>query len=878
MRLKESQIEFIEQDLRDRGIVYHDLHEDMVDHICSAVEERMSNGASFGDAYHEALKPFTTRRLAKLERETTSSLNSFTMIKSYLTLTFRNLTKFPAFSAVNILGLAIGMAACFVMLQYVSYELAFDSFHPDADRTYRITMETRRGEGEPFHTASAYLPVAKVAQDALPEIVDYNRVYFLDRHAVVSYEDIKFEQEAVAYTDANFFKFFSYGLLQGKTDDVLKGVNSVAMSESAAKRYFGDTDPLGKVIRLTEEFNDLTLLVTGVYQDPPPNSHLKPKMVVSLSSIENFEAVKRNEWNWPFYMNYIRLREDARPLAVESKLQSVVGTYFDEDEKQSVLHLQPLRDIHLRSSLEFEMEPNGSINMVLLLLGVALLTLVIAYSNYVNLSTARSLDRAREVGIRKALGSRKKTLISQFLTEAMTINLIALLVSILISFLFMWLLRSYAGVDLDFLGYTGSWFWIALVFLFIVGSVLSSFYPALVLSSFQPIAALRGKLTGNLSGQSLRRVLVIFQFVASISLMIGAYAIYSQLDFMQNQSLGMSIDKLLVVKGPRVTDVESTPSNDPFVILTLGNQEVANVSITNSVPGIWTSSAQGITRQGSDVGKDDFFSIVSVDSRFMNTYGVELVAGRNFEEASDSRLRAVILNEEAVQHLGFESKEAAIGSRIEFRGMPINIVGVIRNYHHFSLKSGIEPMLLHLIDDGNKEYYTIQFDQINNEVIADLEHQWQSVYPDNPFEYFFLSHSFAAQYESDVKFRKMFTSFSLLATFIACLGLYGLASFVTQKRIREIGIRKVLGSSVTQIIVLLLKDFGKLIAISGVVAIPIAVKAIQNWQAGFAFKVDLAWWVYGLPVIAVLFIAIVTVSFHTIKAALTNPVNILKYD
>lgn len=878
MRLKGSQIEFIEQDLRDRGIVYNDLHEDMVDHICSTVEEGMSNGASFGDAYHEALKPFTTRRLAKLERETTSSLNSLTMIKSYLTLTFRNLTKFPVFSAVNILGLAIGMAACFVMLQYVSYELAFDDFHPDADRTYRVTMETQRGEGEPFHTASAYLSVARVAQDAVPEIVDYNRVYFLDRHAVVSYEDIKFEQEAVAYADANFFSFFSYGLIKGKTDDVLKEVNSVAMSESAAERYFGDTDPLGKIIRLTEEFNDITLLVTGVYQDPPPNSHLKPKMIVSLSSIENFEAVKRNEWNWPFYMNYVRLREDARPLAVESKLQSIVSTYFDEDEKQSVLHLQPLRDIHLRSSLEFEIEPNGSINMVLLLLGVALLTLVIAYSNYVNLSTARSLDRAREVGIRKALGSRKKTLISQFLTEAITINLIALAVSILISFSFIWLLRSYAGVDLDLLGYTGSWFWIAVVFLFIAGSVLSSFYPALVLSSFQPIAALRGKLTGNLSGQSLRRVLVIFQFVTSISLMIGAYAIYSQLDFMQKQSLGMSIDKLLIVKGPRVSDVESTPSNDPFVVRSLAIQNISNVSITNSVPGIWTSSAQGITRQGSDVGKNDFYSIVGVDSRFMNTYGVELLAGRNFEEASDGRLRSVIINEEALQHLGFENKEAAVGSRIEFRGMPINIVGVIKNYHHFSLKAGIEPMLLHLIDDGNKEYYTIQFDQINSKVVADIEHQWQSVYPDNPFEYFFLSHSFAAQYESDTKFRKMFTSFSLLATFIACLGLYGLASFVTQKRIREIGIRKVLGSSVIQIVVLLLKDFGKLIAISGLVAIPIAIKAIQNWQSGFAFRVELAWWVYGLPVVAVLVIAIVTVSFHTVKAALTNPVNILRYD
>lgn len=884
MKLKNSQIEFIEMDLRERGISFEDLREDLVDHICCEVEQQMEKGMTFMDAYHIAIQPFKKNGLPELNEETTTVLNSFTMIRSYLTLTFRNISRYKAFTAINILGLSMGMAACFIILQYVNYELSFDRFHSQSSSIYRITQNTVREGGESFHTATTLLPVARLAKEEYPEIVDYSRLYFLDRHAVVSYEERKFEQEGVLYADANFFQFFSYGLIKGNATDVLQSVNSVALSESAALKYFDHNDPIGKIIKLSEEFNDLTLLVTGVFKDPVANSHLKPHMVVSMSSYENLKDVRENEWNWPFYMNYVRLREGASASALEKKLSGFVSKYFPKnDERKNILSLQPLEDIHLHSNLEYEIEPNGNAQLVFLLLGVAILTLVIAYANYINLATARSLDRAKEVGIRKTLGSKRTGLVKQFLTEAMTINIIALLLAAALVRLFTLFFLDYAGITIDLTSYSGPWFWGALVMVFIIGAILSSLYPAFVLSSFQPIAVLRGKLSYNASGQFLRKFLVVLQFTTSISLMIAAYAIYNQMQFMRSQPLGMDINNILVVKGPRVNSMEQTNgSEDPFIIRSTTRQLAANASVSSSVPGVWTSRISNIVRQGSKEGKNNSYNVMGADERFIDTYKLELLAGRNFSPAIDTlAFSSVIINESASNQLGFATPAEAVNARITFRGRPIEVIGVIKDYHHYSLKAAIDPLLLYPIGGGSKEYYSIRLNsgatQLSQSIDA-IESLWKSVYPDNPFEYFFLDTSFNAQYKADIQFEKIFTAFSLLAVFIACMGLYGLASFVTMKRTKEIGIRKILGSSVKDIVVLLLTDFSKLIALAGIVAIPIAYIGIQNWQSQFASREALAWWIYILPIGIVLLIAILTISIQTIKVALINAVDILKYE
>ncbi len=884
VKLKNSQIDFIEQDLLARGILFDDLREDLVDHICCEVELKLEEGTPFMDAYHQAIQPFQKKGLPELNEETTSLLNTITMIRSYIHLTFRNILKYKAFSGINILGLSLGMAACFIILQYVNYELSFDQFHPNSSSIYRITNNTIREGGTSFHTATTFLPVAQRAKDEFAEIEDYSRLYFLDRHAVVTYEDRKFVQEAVLYADANFFYFFSYGLIKGNAEEVLQATNTVALSESVVLKYFDDNDPIGKLIKLSEEFNDLTLMVTGVFKDPPVNSHLKPQMVVSMSSYENLPDVKNNEWNWPFYMNYVRLKDGVDPTDLEKKFPEFIARYKPQrDESIQELYLQPLEDIHLHSSLEYEIEPNGNAKLVFLLLGVAILTLVIAYANYINLSTARSLDRAKEVGIRKALGSNRSGLIKQFITEAIAVNIMALLLAIVLVKVVMLFLLSYVGLSIDLVNYGDFMFWGGLGLVFLIGTLFSSLYPAFVLSSFQPIAVLRGKLNYNVSGHFLRKLLVMFQFTTSISLMIAAYAIYSQIQFMRNQPLGMDINNLLVVKGPRINHVENSGiGQDPFILKSTENDLVTHASVSSSVPGIWTSRISNIVRQGSDEGKNNSFNVMGVDHHFMNTYQLSLVAGRNFQPSIDtSAFSVVIVNESAVNQLGFSSPEEAVNARIAFRGRPIDIIGVINDYHHYSLKAAIDPLLLYPIGEDSKEYYTLRINQSDGQLeqsLLNIASSWQSVYPDNPFEYFFLDSSFDAQYKSDLQFEKIFTAFSLLAVFIACLGLYGLASFVTMKRTREIGIRKVLGSSVKSIVILLLSDFSKLILVAGLIAVPIAYLGVDNWQSQFTFKDQMVWWMYLLPIGIVLFIALITISIETIKVALVNPVKILKYD
>lgn len=878
MKLKESQIEFIEQDLQERGILYEDLKEDLLDHICCEVEKNMREGKSFMDSYLEAIEPFKKQGFKVLNDETTTVLNDFTMIRSYINITFRNIFKHKVFSAINIVGLGMGMATCFILLMYVNYEWSFDRFHNDYSSIYRITQNTSRAGGSDFHTATTYLPVAKIVKEEYQEVVDFNRLYFLDRHAILSFEDRNFEQPAVLYADANFFEFFNYGLLKGNKSEVLQKMNTVVLSESVARKYFDNKDPVGNVMRLTEEFNDLTLLVTGVFKDPPANSHLKPAVVVSLSSLENLPSMRQYDWLWPFYMNYVKLKEQAKSQDLEKKLTGFVEKYFQRnDQQQSELLLQPLKDIHLYSNLEYEIEPNGDAQFMFLLLAVGLLILFIAYANYISLSTTRSLDRAKEVGIRKALGSRKTGLVRQFLMEAFIINVLALGVAIVMVRIFTFAFLDYAGVEIHYT--TNVWFWLAMVLLFGVGAILSSIYPSFVLSSFQPISALRGKL--SYGGHSLRQILVLSQFVASISLMIAAYAVYDQMQFMRNQPLGVAIDNVLVVKGPRIDESTGWQPTDPFTLKLTEVPSVVNATLSSSVPGIWTGRVQGVTRQGSEEGKETFYSLISADSRFIDTYELRLLAGRNFNDVASNDSTVVLINESALSLLGFSSADQAVNMPITIRGRKANIIGVINDYHHFALRTTIEPQLLFQRSNESKEYYSIKINEQPGEhavTLAAIEATWRSVYPNNPFEYFFLNKSFDSQYAADLQFEKVFTVFSLLAVYIACMGLYGLASFVAMKRTKEIGIRKVLGSSVSEIIVLLALGFTKLILMAGVLAIPLAYFGVQSWQSNYAFQTNLDWWVFVIPVFVVTAIAMLTISIETIKVALINPVDILKFD
>lgn len=876
--LKQSQVQFVEDELHRKGITYDPLHEDLVDHICCEIELHMHSGYSFMDAYHIVIQQFEKPGLRKLNDETIHYLNFFTMLSSYLTQSIRYMVKHKLFSTINITGLSLGMAACYFILHYVTYELSFDQFHTRSSSIYRITQQTVHNEDNVFHTATAYLPVARLAQEEFPEIVRYNRFYYLDRHAVVSYGEKKFEQEGVLYADANFFNFFSYDLLYGNADDVLSGINSVALAESVVRKYFGSTNPIGKLIRFTEEFNDLTLIVTGVFKDTPSNSHFHPQLVVSLSSIENLEETKANYWNWPFYMSYIQLLPDTDPVALEAKLSGIVSRYFPANEKESQLLLQSLEDIHLYSQLNYEAEPNGNAKLVFLLLAVAILILLIAYANYINLTTARSLDRAKEVAIRKTLGSKKVWLINQFLLEAMFINGLALVLAVIFVQVTKESFQHYTGISREVFEFQGVWFFGVMLLLFVAGSFVSSLYPAFFLSSFQPITTLKGKVTSSLSGHAFRRLLVLFQFAASICLMIAAFAIYLQLQFMMSQPLGITMDNVLIIKGPRVDNSPVRQGTDPFIQKASGHTDIQSMSLSGSVPGIWTSQVQGVSRLGSDLGLDNFYSVFEIDHEFLTAYNLNILAGQNFKAGTPPTNPTVIINLRALERLGFASPEDAIGSSIRIRNTMAEIRGVIQDYHHFSLKEEIEPLILYPIQDGSKEYYSLKIksQEVAGRVISALEADWKSVYPDNPFEYFFLTNSFNAQYAQDEQFKKVFILFSVLAVSVACLGLYGLVSFVTTKRTKEIGIRKVLGSSAFEVMLLLATDFLKLILAAALIALPLSYLGIQNWLRNFAYSFELSVWIFIFPVLLILAIALLSISTQTVRAARINPAEILK--
>jgi len=423
-------------------------------------------------------------------------------------------------------------------------------------------------------------------------------------------------------------------------------------------------------------------------------------------------------------------------------------------------------------------------------------------------------------------------------------------------------------------------FWLAIGIVFIVGTLLSSWYPAFILSSFQSITVLRGKLAVGTDGQFLRRSLVAAQFAISIVLMIAAYAIYNQIQYMRSQPLGMEIENLVIVKGPRVEESQiSMKATDPFVQQLMESGHVLAASASNSVPGTWTSRTSNIIRQGSADGRNLSYNVMGADESFLETYKLQLLAGRNFSPSIDTvAFSRVLINERAATQLGYTSHDEAVNSIIEFRGRPIEVIGVMRDYHHYSLKTVIDPMLFFPIGDLPKEFYTLRIDA-NRELrktMAAIEEDWSRIYPDNPFAYYFLDASFDAQYKSEIQFEKIFIAFTLLALFIACLGLYGLASFVAVKRSKEIGIRKILGSSVIGIFTLLIGEFMRLILLAAVIAIPLAYLGIQNWQSQFAFREMLGWLVYLTPIIIVLIIAILSVSIQTVKVAMINPVKVLK--
>ena len=802
------------------------------------------------------------------------------MIRNYFKTAWRNIVKQKAYSMINIIGLAIGLAACILILQYVSFELSYENFHEKKDRIYRVQQDRYdNGKLSTQWAAGAYA-AGNMFKGSIPEIEEYVKLVRRNE-AVTEVNNEPLKIDKVFFASEAFFNVFTYPLMSGNAETALSEPFTAAISETTARTLFGNTNVTGKTMRLNRRDN---YKITAVFKDPPVNTQLKPNILISYATFIKRQGPDSNPetaWLWDGCLTYLTLRPGADPAAVEAKFAPIVekqvGSELKNFNASVVYKLQPLKDIHLYSHYMMEPEPNGDGKTVYLLLGIAFFIAVIAWVNYINLATARAINRAKEVGIRKTMGSHRRQLVYQILSESAVLNFLALLLAILLVLVAIPGFNSLSGQQLSFslLGKMDFWVWLGA--LFIVGVLFSGLYPAFVLSGFKPIEVLKGKMVATRQGVLLRKGLVVFQFAASLFLLIGTAAVYSQIQYMRKQSLGIDIDRTLVVTPPIVTDSLYMQKLASFKESLQSQSYIRHATVSTTIPGQpvdW--NAGGIKLVGSPESSQKQYRVIGGDYDFIKVFGLKLLAGRQFSKEYSTDEEAVIFNRKGVEQLGFNKPADAIGKRIDFWGRQYTVIGVTENFHQQSLREAYEPLIIRLTPDA-EGFLSVRFAGAEaSATIGLVKANWNKFFPGNTFEYFFLDDHFNKQYKADQRFGQVFGLFTTLAILVACLGLFGLASFTTLQRTREIGIRKVLGASVSKILKLLYKEFALLLLIAFVVAIPLAWLTVSNWLQNYAFRINIHWLFFVMPFLIIVIIALLTVSFQSIKAALANPVKSLR--
>ncbi|HEX5026584.1 MAG TPA: ABC transporter permease [Agriterribacter sp.] len=820
------------------------------------------------------------------------------MLRNYFKIAYRNLVKNKIYSLVNIFGLAIGMAACFFVFQYVNFESGYDRFNTNAANIYRVPISYSGSFSNVPMTAANHPAVGPAMKKDFPEVLDYTRLVNISlfmNASTISYKGdnpapVTYNEGNIYLADSSFFNIFSYPLITGKSKTCLAEPKTVVISESSAKKYFGKKNPMGQTLTLN---GDLPLKVTAVFRDVPENSHIKFDMLISFSTTG--PEWGNDNWRWPEFYNYVLLAPGTDVKKLEAKFPAFIdkylGTVMKELNFRSYFHLQPLTDIHLKSNLLKEAEANGSEKEVYFLSIIGVFILLIAWINYINLSTAKSMERAKEVGIRKVSGAIKGQLIVQFLLESFIINILALLVAFLIIATCMPLFNHFIGKNINAGFFTSGLganplFWLTTILVFITGALLVGAYPAFVLSSFKPVKVLKGFAVISNSGISLRRVLVAFQFMLSIALIAATIIVFNQLNFMRNGNLGYKNDQVLVIKSPAIFDSTIVSRYDFFKSELLKMPSVINATSTSDIPGSMIRYRNSVRRSDQDKQSNFTTYLVEIDQHFVKTYNIEMLAGKNFGLSDSSRIEPnsntkVLINEEIVKAMGYKSPEEAINQEITFTlgqdDIRCRVLGVMKNYHQRSLKEKYDPILYYFPSWAGWKYVSVNISVTDlNKNLAGIERMYKNAFPGNPFEYFFLDEYFNRQYQADQRLGNVFGLFAVLAILVACLGLLGLSSFVIKLRTKEIGIRKVLGASVSGILVLISKDFVKLVCIASVIAVPVTWWVAKEWLNNYAFHINLSLFIFLIPPLLLLAIALTTICLQSLKTALTNPVKSLR--
>ncbi|MDH7448143.1 ABC transporter permease [Aquimarina sp. 2201CG14-23] len=791
------------------------------------------------------------------------------MIRNYIKIAWRNLWRRRGFTLINITGLSIGMTASFLMLLYVGFELSYDSFHSKGEHIYRVVADIKT----PSDNIEASIPAWAVPpnlEKEFPEIISAVRINDLDM--LVRKDELKFKETNAITADSSFFSVFDFKLLQGNPKEVLKKQFSIVLSETTAKKYFGDENPIGKSLKITEEGFNST--VTGIMEDIPENSHIQADMILSLTTFtQNLDKSLDTQWASYDAAGYILVNPVTDAKQLESKFPAFLEKHSGELMRQSkmgvTLFLEPLQSLYLKSTRGGT--GGGSMTNVYIFSIIAIFILLIASINFINLTTARSVERAKEVGIRKVMGAEKQQLSLQFIGESIITCLIAFCITVLLTVLLLPLFNDLSGKVISeglFSNYINVF---KLLGISLLIGIFAGIYPSLVLSSFKPIQVLKGNFSTGGKGVLLRKSLVIIQFTISIVLITGTIIIYNQMNYMRNQELGFNKEHLLILEAEFSSSqlaLKQAIDNIPGVKFT---------SLGSSVPGGGNSSAYSEIENNNGDLQIANLDLYFVDHNYISQFDLKILAGRAFSKdfATDST-QAIILNEEAVKLFGYSDPKDAIGARFRQWGREGQIIGVIKDFHFSSLQENIRPLTMRM-EASRNDLITVKLASQNiKQTIAAIEDKWESFLPEQPFDYVFLDDSFNEQYENEERFGSLFLYFATLAILISCLGLLGLAAYSTLQRKREIGIRKVIGASISEIVNLLSIDFLKLVLIAFVIASPIAWYVMYSWLQDFAYKIDIQWWMFVLSGGSAICIAVLTVSFHAIKASVSNPVNSLR--
>jgi putative ABC transport system permease protein len=806
------------------------------------------------------------------------------MLRNYLKIAIRNMKRHKGYSFINISGLAIGMACCILILLYVTDELSYDNYHEKADRIYRVNAISSIGVTTRYY-ATVPPALAQGLADSIPEIEAFVRV--MDINSLRGrYKNNSIEIEECFFVDSAFFNIFTHEFVEGSPESALENPDSLVITEEAAHRIFGDESPMGKSLDLGRS---RVIQVTGVIKNVPSNSHFRFNGLLPLSFIRDESGRRVDFSNVAYFCEwyaYLLLRKGVSVSDVERKIKETAeekwGELYREKGTTRQYPLQRIKDLHLRSNCEYELGSPGDINTVYLFSAIALLVLFIACFNFINLSTAKSASRAREIGMRKVLGSHKSQLIKQFLSESIVISIIGLLLAILLVMLALPAFNGLAGKEFNSAQLMGSTVLLGLLGIIIVTGIIAGSFPAFILSAFDPVMVLKGKLSSASKNSSLRKILVVVQFSISVFMIIGILIIIRQLDFIKNRNLGFNKEQMIVMSffGNRRNE-EAAGRFDALRNRISQNPSVVSASFSIDVPG-------------GDMGYDAFLPEGKsseetlramrywVGYNFVKTYGMEIIKGRDFSESfSTDADQALIINEKAAAVLGWGDE--VLGKQlvnVSRDNRPGTIVGVVKDFHSASMRMEISPVVIALEPRFfGRISVRLRPENVPN-TLSFLENTLREIYPEREFDfsYYFIDDDFRSKYPEEEKVREIYLTFGFLAVFIACLGLFGLASFTVEQRTKEIGVRKVLGASVQEIVLLLSKEFFKWVLVANIIAWPLAYYVMNNWLENFAYRIGIKWDIFIFSGIIAVVIALFTVSYHSIKAARANPVNALKYE